>query len=83
MVPPHGTHASRDRTVMRRFLVERDEDVSGISGTGVVAEGIQFSDGSVVLRWRGAHSSTVVWATVSAAHAVHGHDGRTRFTFLD
>jgi hypothetical protein len=69
--------------MMRRFLLERDIDVSGISGTGVVAEGVQFSDGTVVLRWLGKSPSTVVWPDIEAARAVHGHDGRTRFSQMD
>ncbi len=39
---PHG---------MRRFLMERERDVSGVSGTGVVLEGVQFSTGVVVIHW--------------------------------
>ena len=68
---------------MRRFELHRDEDVSGVSGCGVVAEGCQFRDGTVAMRWLTPHRSTVVWSSVSAAHSVHGHDGRTRFVFLD
>jgi hypothetical protein len=30
---------------MRRSQLHRDHDVSGISGTGLVAEGAAFSDG--------------------------------------
>ena len=37
---------------MRRFLLERIEDVSGVAGTGWVAEGIQFTNGCVALTWR-------------------------------
>ena len=32
---------------MRRFYLQRDEDATGISGTGKVAEGILFSTGWV------------------------------------
>lgn len=39
---PHG---------MRRFLMERENDVSGVSGTGVVLEGVRFSTGVVVIHW--------------------------------
>lgn len=35
----------------RLFVLDRVEDVSGVSGTGVVAEGIEFSDGVGALRW--------------------------------
>jgi hypothetical protein len=67
--------------VIRPFRLERDEDVSGISGTGVVAEGTQFSDGTVVLRWLGVWPSTVIWPNITAAKAVHSHDGKTRFVW--
>jgi hypothetical protein len=63
---------------MKTFILYRDKDVSGVSGTGAVAEGVQFGDGVVVLRWRGEHASTVVWASIDDALAIHGHDGLTR-----
>ena len=36
---------------MKYFILERFEDVSGISGLGVIAEGIIWSDGTVAYRW--------------------------------
>jgi hypothetical protein len=64
-------------------VLDRDEDVTGVSGTGVVAEGIQFSDGTVALRWVvGEHRSTVFWPNIEAVKAIHGHDGRTHVRFL-
>ena len=72
----HGAH--------RRFVLFRNEDVTGVSGTGVVAEGVQFRDGKVVLRWCvGEHRSTVNWDSIEAVDAIHGHDGRTRIVWLD
>lgn len=67
---------------MRTFHLQRDEDETGISGTGVVAEGVQFSDGPVAIRWIvGEHRSTVVWASTEAVEAIHGHGGRTRIVW--
>lgn len=43
---------------MRRFELHREEDVSGVSGTGVVAEGVAFSDGRVLM---GAEESKRAW----------------------
>lgn len=63
---------------MKTFILYRDKDVSGVSGTGAVAEGVLFGDGVVVLRWRGMHASTVVWSSLEDALAIHGHDGLTR-----
>jgi len=69
--------------MIRRFLLKRDEDVTGVSGTGVVAEGAQFSDGTTVLRWLGPNPSTVIWPNLAAAEAIHGHGGKTSFVQLD
>ena len=36
---------------MRRFTMCREHDVSGVSGTGLVLEGVHFSTGVVVVHW--------------------------------
>jgi hypothetical protein len=72
------------RNAARLFRLVRDEDVTGVSGTGVVADGVQWPDRSVTVRWRGE------WPTVqhhdrgmdSAAH-IHGHGGATRIEWAD
>lgn len=66
---------------MRRFHLVREEDETGISGTGVVAEGVVFSDGRVALRWV-AHEhtrSTVLWDAVEDVLTIHGHGGLRLF----
>lgn len=68
---------------MRRFELHRAQDPSGVSGTGIVAEGVLFSDGTVAVRWHGQHPSTAVWASLADAEHVHGHGGLTRVVFLD
>lgn len=68
---------------LRRFVLQRDRDDTGFSGTGVVAEGVAFTDGRAVVRWLGDHSSIVVWENMSDAMAVHGHGGNTRLRWLD
>lgn len=67
---------------MRTFHLQRDEDISGVSGTGRVAEGCQFSDGQVCIRWIvGEHVSTVVWPDIAGVEAIHGHNGATRIVW--
>lgn len=65
------------------FQLERSEDVSGVSGIGIVAEGVAFSDGSVALRWLSDWPTSVVFHDrgVESVKAVHGHDGRTRIVW--
>ena len=67
---------------MRTFRLIRDVDVTGVSGTGVVAEGIEFTDGRCAIRWIvGEHRSTVAWDSITSVHAIHGHGGNTRIVF--
>lgn len=61
----------------RSFTLRRDVDHTGVSGTGTVADGVEFPDGTVAVRWRGEHVSTVVWASLADALHVHGHGGAT------
>lgn len=68
---------------MRRFHLFRTEDATGVSGTGTVAEGIVFTDGTTVLRWLRAGGSTAVYDSPEAVVAIHGHDGRTVMAYLD
>lgn len=67
----------------RRFYLYRQTDHTGVSGTGVVAYGVQFHDGPVVVRWNGTHASTVVWANLDDALAIHGHNGATVAIWID
>ena len=76
----------------RTFTVQRDHDVTGISGTGPVAHGAVFPDGTTVVRWRelpdthphyrrGVRATTVVFPNVEAVEALHGHGGITRLIY--
>ena len=67
------------------FLLVRDEDVTGVSGTGVVAQGVEFADGVVALRWLGEWPTSVVFHDegIRSVLQVHGHGGRTRVVWLD
>lgn len=68
---------------MRTFKLVRTEDFSGVSGTGEVAEGAQFSDGTCVMRWLTKTTSKGMYATVEDIALIHGHQGRTKVVFDD
>lgn len=72
-------------TEHRRFVLQRDTDITGVSGTGVVAEGVEFSDGCVALRWTGLTPTSVVFHDrgMDSVDRVHGHSGATRVVWLD
>lgn len=68
---------------MRTFELHRDVDSSGVSGTGVVAEGVQFAGGKVVICWMTKWSSTAVYDSIELVQNVHGHGGNTRIVWKD
>ena len=67
----------------RRFTLIREVDVSAVSGVGRIADGVEFSDGSVALRWHGSYPATAVWGGIDDVLAVHGHDGLTKVRWFD
>ena len=76
MIQNHGQNS-------RRFVLVRSVDISGISGTGIVAEGVQFSAGSVVLVWLHEHSSIGIYDNLADLIFIHGHNGATVVHWLD
>lgn len=68
----------------KAFVLERDEDVTGVSGTGIVAWGVEFPDGVVALRWKSDWPTSVVFHDrgIEAVKAVHGHNGKTRIVWM-
>lgn len=59
----------------RRFQLLRKGDVSGVSGTGPVAEGVEFSNGRVVLVWCGELSSQGSYDSIDDMLRIHDHKG--------
>jgi len=71
--------------MMRRFELRRHAAPTGVSGTGTVAEGVEFSDGRVALAWMGGWPTSIVWherGMASVMH-VHGHGDATEVVWVD
>ena len=59
----------------------RDEDVSGVSGTGPVGEIVEFESGWVAVSFYGFTAdvpNVIVYSSLADAEKIHGHAGRTR-----
>ena len=72
--------------MIRRFKMYRYDDVTGMSGVGVIAYGVQFTNPEkVALQWavEGKPSSVAVWDSIEDVLAIHGHDGRTDIEWID
>ena len=69
----------------RRGYLYRHDDVSGVSGTGVVAWLVEFHDGRVAMRWcvKGKPAQTALWDNLTDLEAIHGHDGASEIVWVD
>ena len=78
------TKAGAQRHVdIRRFRLKRNEDESGISGVGYVAEGVQFSTGACVIKWLTATSCVGIYNSYVEMIHIHGHGGKTVIEWID
>lgn len=68
---------------MRRFHLKRLEDETGISGTGIVTDGIEFDDGSVIMKWNTETTSVAVYRNMEDVITIHGHNGKTVVEYSD
>jgi hypothetical protein len=68
---------------MRRFELHRDEDATGVSGTGVVAEGVLYYNGWCSMMWKTSVFSLVTYPDIQSVETIHGHNGKTRIVWVD
>ena len=71
------------KTSMRRFHLVREEDETGVSGVGTVAEGIEFTNGTVSVSWLGPHRGFDNYESMKSYMELHGHGGKTKAVYLD
>ena len=72
---------------MKRFYLKRNADISGVSGTGNIAEGCQFDNGWCALVWltnsTDADEVHSFYRSIDRVVAIHGHDGATQVVWVD
>jgi hypothetical protein len=62
---------------MYPFFLLRHEDVSGTSGTGVVAYGVVLPSGKAVMEWNSRWQTITIFDSLQQVRRLHGHGGRT------
>lgn len=67
----------------RRFWLYRKADPTGVSGTGYVAEGVEWTDGRVDLRFLSSHKTDNGFPNMKELMNLHGHDGDTEVVWVD
>ena len=69
-------------TKSKIFVLYRIKDDSGISGLGIVAEGVEFSNGKCALCWTTKYRSVAVYDSFKELMEIHGHDGKTEVIWI-
>lgn len=72
------------RQTPQLFRLVRHEDVSGVSGEGVVGLGLVSPDGHALMGWTGKQApfSIQAYESLDDVEQVHGHDGKTEVDVL-
>ena len=79
--PMQAGRRVRIGAAVKTFSLVRKADVSGVSGTGIVADGALFPDGKVALCWRKSGptgiTNVIVYDAIADVETIHGHNGQT------
>lgn len=68
---------------MRRFVLIRSVDITGISGTGVILYGVEwFSGGPVDVYWLGA-KTTGQYPSMDVVRSTHCYNDNARVVYID
>jgi len=67
---------------MKQFYLNRVEDVSGVSGTGIIAFGMILPSGRVVMEWQTTHKSIAIYDSIDEIQLLHAHKDKTYIVFV-
>jgi len=68
---PKPIKRKNTRSDLKAFTILRNNDASGVSGIGRVADGVIFSDGFCVIRWRSEVTSLSVFHSFEDFEKIH------------
>jgi hypothetical protein len=68
---------------IKTFYLNRITDISGMSGTGIIAVGVVYPNGEAHMLWTSFKSSFELHKSVDALLDIHGHNGATQLIWGD
>lgn len=72
-----STKSDRDPFTVKTFKLFRKRDVSGFTGTGIVAVGVRFPSGKCYVEFLGYPYTVRRYFNIETVIKVHGHQGST------
>lgn len=71
-------------SLFKEFYLLRTEDISNISGVGIVARGIIFpKDGKVVMEWESGFDTLNIFSSIEEVKFIHSHEGKTKIIMVN
>jgi len=67
----------KSMTSIKCFYLKRINDVSGTSGTGIVAIGGILPSGKCILEWTSSEITETIFESIDQIERIHGHGGKT------
>lgn len=68
-------------TTIKPIYLYKNIDLSGVSGTGVVAVGAIMPSGRVILEWLGKYKTETIFSSIEELYHIHAHYGATEIIF--
>jgi hypothetical protein len=68
---------------IKRFYLNRKKDISGVSGTGIIAYGAILPSKRVVMEWVTKHKSIAIYDSIEEIQLLHAHKGKTELIYID
>lgn len=68
---------------LKQFYLNRKEDVSGVSGTGIIAQGVIFPSGKVVMEWATSYGSIAIYENINEIQVLHANKGKTELIYIN
>lgn len=65
------------------FVIIRETDNTGISGIGIVADGVQFKNGKCVLCWRGKIQTIVIHENIKSVMQLSCSHSKSKIKWLN
>lgn len=78
-----GIPRQPDTYPVKRFYLLRKEDLTGMSGEGIVAFGVVLPSGKAILEWVTQLTSVALYDDLGSLEAIHGHEDRTKIVVID
>lgn len=63
---------------LQQFYLLRTKDISGVSGCGIIAQGVIFSSNRCVVEWKMPFMTITIFSNIEELKMIHSHGGATK-----